>query len=473
MPFFALYLTSLRHLSISEAALIISLMGLGSLASGVCGGMLASGVCGGMLADILGRRVTILVSLLTAAVLMFALSFAVSILLIVVLAILYKLFNDLAGPAISAAIADMTPRDKLAQAYSLPYWANNIGSAIGPIIAGVLAPVSYLLLFLGDALTTFCFGALIWYRNSFRKRRTCMGKMHIDEIDIDVAPVARLLSAQFPQWTELPIEPVPSAGTNNALYRLGPDLAVRLPRIEGATGQMDKEHQWLPRLAPHLPLAIPVPLAMGEPGEGYPWPWSVYRWLEGESAESQHLTDQGQAARDLAHFIMALQRIDLADWPPPLPSQSSRGVPLSTRDAYVRSAIAKLSGMLDTDAVTAVWDVTLQAPEWHGPPILTHGDLLPGNLLVQQGRLSAVIDFEGLGVGDPACDLIAAWSLLSARTRDVFRAALSIDDATWARGQGWPLSIGLIAFPYYQNTNPVLAATAHRMITEVLADHQR
>ncbi|GHO64617.1 MFS transporter [Ktedonobacter sp. SOSP1-52] len=154
LPFFALYLTSRRYLSMSEATLIISLMGLGSLAAGVGGGMLA---------DVLGRRVTILVSLLTSAVLMLALGFAQNISLIVVLAILYKQLSDLAGPAISAAIADMTPRDKLAQAYSLPYWANNLGSAIGPILAGVLAPVSYLLLFVGDALTTCCFGVLIWF----------------------------------------------------------------------------------------------------------------------------------------------------------------------------------------------------------------------------------------------------------------------------------------------------------------------
>lgn len=154
MPFFALYLTSYRHLSISEATLIVSLMGIGSLVAGICGGMLA---------DLFGRRVTILVSLLAGAGMMLALSFAGNIALIVVLALLYELFSDLGRPATSAAIADMTPRDKLAQAYSLRYWANNIGSAVGPIIAGVLAPVSYLLLFLGDALTTFCFSLLIWF----------------------------------------------------------------------------------------------------------------------------------------------------------------------------------------------------------------------------------------------------------------------------------------------------------------------
>jgi aminoglycoside phosphotransferase (APT) family kinase protein len=299
-----------------------------------------------------------------------------------------------------------------------------------------------------------------------------MGKMHADEVDIDIFLVARLLAGQFPQWADLPLSPVQSAGTDNAIYRLGDDLAVRLPRIAGATEQVDNEFLWLPRLAPHLPLAIPVPLALGQPGEGYPWSWSVCRWLEGESAQSQRPADLGQAARDLADFIAALQRLDVVGWPLPVPPDSPRGVPLSTRDAPTRAAIAELSGMIDTNAATAAWNAALQVPRWHGPPIWTHGDLLPGNLLVHKGRVSAVIDFGCLGVGDPACDLIVAWALLSAQTRDIFRAALAVDGATWERGRGWALSIGLIALPYYQHTNPVFAATARRMIAEVLADHQ-
>jgi aminoglycoside phosphotransferase (APT) family kinase protein len=298
------------------------------------------------------------------------------------------------------------------------------------------------------------------------------GKMHVDEVDIDVSLVGRLLTAQFPQWADLPIVPVHSAGTDNAIYRVGSDLAVRLPRIEGATGQVDKEQQWLPRLAPHLPLAIPVPRALGTPGEGYPWQWSVYQWLEGENATIERIADPGHAARDLAQFVAALQRIDPTGGPPPGVHNSFRGVPLSTRDADTRAAIASLDGMLDTGAVTVAWDAALQAPAWHGPPVWIHGDLSPLNLLVQQGRLSAVIDFGCLGVGDPACDLQIAWNLLSAQTRDVFRAALPVDDATWARGRGWALSVGLIALPYYQNTNPVLAGIARRAIDEVLADQR-
>jgi aminoglycoside phosphotransferase (APT) family kinase protein len=307
----------------------------------------------------------------------------------------------------------------------------------------------------------------------FKERLVPAGKMHADEVDTDISLVGRLLAGQFPQWAHLPLEPVPSAGTDNALYRLGDDMAVRLPRIHWATEQVDKEHRWLPRLAPLLPLAIPVPLAKGTPGEGYPWHWSVYRWLDGENATPERIADPCQAATELAHFIAALQRIDPAGGPPPGPHNFSRGVPLAMRDPPTRAAIATLHDTLDVGAVTAAWEAALQAPAWRRPPVWIHGDLQSGNLLAVQGRLSAVIDFGGLGVGDPACDLIVAWNLLSGESRDVFRAALPVDEATWARGRGWALSVGLIALPYYQTTNPVLAGIARRAIDEVLADHQR
>jgi aminoglycoside phosphotransferase (APT) family kinase protein len=287
--------------------------------------------------------------------------------------------------------------------------------------------------------------------------------MHAEEPDIDVALVGRLVSAQFPQWAALPIEPFQSDGTSNAIYRLGNELAVRLPRV--STGQVELEHRWLPRLAPLLPLAVPVPLAKGRPGEGFPFSWSVNRWLEGEVATRERVTDLRLAAADLAAFIGALQRIDPGDGP-----RSSRGVPLAQRDERTRAAIDELHGKLDTDALTAAWEAALQAPAWHGPPVWTHGDLYDGNLLAQDGRLSGVIDFGALGVGDPACELIVAWSLFSAETRDFFRGAVAVDDATWARGRGWALSVALIALPYYETTNPVMVANARYRIDQVLAD---
>lgn len=297
------------------------------------------------------------------------------------------------------------------------------------------------------------------------------GKMHADEVETDAALVRRLLAAQFPQWSELPITPVRSAGTDNAIFRLGDDLAVRLPRIHWAVDQVHKEHQWLPRLAPFLPRAVPVPVAMGAPAAGYPWHWSVYRWLPGANTTREGIADPCQAALDLAQFITALQRIDTTGGPLAA-DHNLRGGPLATRDTATREALAALQGMIDGAAATAVWEVALQAPPWHRAPVWFHGDLLVGNLLFERGRLSAVIDFGGLGVGDPACDLMLAWSLFAGESRDVLRAALAVDDATWTRGRGHALSQALIFIPYYMDTNPVGVGNARRMIDAVLADYR-
>lgn len=295
------------------------------------------------------------------------------------------------------------------------------------------------------------------------------GKMHTNEHPIDAALVRRLLAAQFPHWADLSLRPIPPTGTDHALYRLGSNMVVRLPRIAWATGQAEKERQWLPRLAPHLPLAVPEPLAQGEPAAGYPWRWSIYRWLAGESAASAAPAGLSQAARDLAQFIRALQRIDPTDGP--LATEHRlRGAPLATRDAPTRRAIAALQGMIDAEAAIALWETALAAPEWQGASVWFHGDLLPGNLLVEHGRLHAVIDFGELGVGDPACDLMIAWGLFSGDSRRVFRAALEVDDATWTRGRGHALSQAAIFIPYYLDSNPVGVRAAQRQLTAALAD---
>lgn len=294
--------------------------------------------------------------------------------------------------------------------------------------------------------------------------------MHADEVGTDASLARRLLAAQFPEWADLRIERVRSAGTDHAIYRLGEDMVVRLPRISGAVGQAEKERRWLSKLAPHLPLAIPAPLAKGAPGEGYPFPWSVHRWLEGKSAAEERLDDPRHTAVELARFVTDLRRIDPTDGP--LAAEHGlRGVPLSTRDAPTREAIAALRGGISADAATAAWEAALQATEWDGPPVWFHGDLLPGNLLVERGSLSAVIDFGGLGVGDPACDLMVAWSLFSGESRDIFRKESSSDDATWARGRGCALSQALIFIPYYLKTNPIGVGVARRALDEILADH--
>jgi aminoglycoside phosphotransferase (APT) family kinase protein len=297
--------------------------------------------------------------------------------------------------------------------------------------------------------------------------------MHADEVETDAALVWRLLEAQFPHWAGLRVEPVASAGTDNALYRLGDEMVVRLPRIHWAAGQAEKEHRWLAILASFLPLAIPTSLALGMPGEGYPWHWSVHRWLAGENATIAPISDWPQAAADLARFIVALHGIDTTGGPLAGAHSSHRGVPLTARDATTRAAIAALEDTLDTAAATAAWEAALRVPEWRGEPVWVHGDLQAGNLLVTSGRISGVIDFGCLGVGDPACDLAVAWNLLPDHARDAFRSALGVDDATWARGRGWALYTGLIALPYYKDSNPVLAAIAAHSISQVLADHKR
>lgn len=298
-------------------------------------------------------------------------------------------------------------------------------------------------------------------------------RMHADEIDTDASLVRRLLAARFPQWAALPIERFRSAGTDNAIYRLGADMAVRLPRIPSAVPQVAKEHAWLPRLAPFLPLAVPEPLARGAPAEGYPFEWSVHRWLEGKNATLERLRDPVEAAIDLARFVAALQRIDATAGPLAGAHNFYRGVPLALRDPHTRSAIDSLHGTIDTDAATQAWEAALRTPAWDRPPVWIHGDLQSGNLLAVRGRLRAVIDFGCLGVGDPASELIVAWNPFTAESRDAFRETLGVDDATWARGRGWALSVALVALPYYRDTNVALADASRRTIEEVLADHAR
>ncbi|NQX58268.1 aminoglycoside phosphotransferase family protein [Paenibacillus qinlingensis] len=294
---------------------------------------------------------------------------------------------------------------------------------------------------------------------------------HSKEIDMDLKLVQQLISSQFPKWAELPLRPVDSVGTDNVIFRLGEDMAVRLPHVDWAIGQVDKEQRWLPKLAPLIPIAIPVPLAKGIPTEDYPWFWSVYRWLEGENATVGHLNSYNQAATALAQFIHAMQTIDPAGGPVPGSHNSGRGEPLAKRDVEVRHAIASLNTLINTDVAEAVWDLALQARVWQSEGVWVHGDLHPGNLLIEQGELSAVIDFGTLGVGDPACDLMVAWTFLTPESRKHFRALLTVDEATWSRGRGWALSFGLIAYTYYIDKNPGLAAISLRTIDEVLSEH--
>jgi aminoglycoside phosphotransferase (APT) family kinase protein len=289
--------------------------------------------------------------------------------------------------------------------------------------------------------------------------------MHLIDDDL----VRRLIAGQFPQWAGLAVQRWPSGGTVNAMYRLGDDMVVRLPLVQGGAGDVLMEREWLPRLAPRLPACIPEVLGAGEPAQGYQWPWSVYRWLAGEHPEAGTLSKPVLLAGDLAAFVAAMRSITLPGAP-----KAHRGGPVASLDAATRAAIRELRGIpeegVDCAAVAAVWEEALRARGWDRPPVWLHADLMPGNLLIDGGRLASVIDFGCVGTGDPACDLFPAWNLLPADAREVFREALAVDDATWIRGRGRTLSQALIALPYYRGTNPAMARNARHVIRAVLAE---
>lgn len=285
-------------------------------------------------------------------------------------------------------------------------------------------------------------------------------RMHTDELDLDEALVSRLLAAQFPQWADLPLSRVEPAGTVNAIFRLGDVLALRLPRRKGPTEPGGKELDWLPTLAPLLPLEIPVPVTQGRPSADYPWFWDVYTWVDGETAPLEEI-DAIQAARDLAALVAAMQQVDPAGAPP------GRGIPLAERDPEFRHWLARFDG----DPAAAVeWERALAAPPWAGPPVWHHGDLDARNWLVRDGRICAVIDWGSMGVGDPACDVMVAWKLHSLEARDAFREALPTDGATWERARGWAVSQAVAALSYYTpETNPTLYREAESWLELVLS----
>ena len=245
--------------------------------------------------------------------------------------------------------------------------------------------------------------------------------------------VRRLIAAQFPRWADLPVRPVAVGGWDNRTFHLGDAMTVRLPSAAGYVPQVDKEHRWLPLLAPRLPLTVPTPLARGEPGEGCPFPWSVYRWIDGETARVERIADLTGFARTLAGFLAALHRAEPAGGPPAGAHSAFRGASLTTYDGETRRAVEALGDRIPVGTVTEIWARAVRAT-WSGPPVWFHGDVAWGNLLVRDGRLAAVIDFGCCGTGDPACDLAVAWTMLSGASRAAFRAALAVDDDTWARG---------------------------------------
>lgn len=293
--------------------------------------------------------------------------------------------------------------------------------------------------------------------------------LHPGEVIADEALVRRLLASQFPEWAGLELAAVTSAGTDNTIYRLGHDKVIRLPRVGYAGRQIVKEHACLPMLG-QLPLAIPRPLALGRVGEGFPWSWAVHGWIDGAPATVDRLSDMRGAAAALGRFVKALQACDAAGGPPAGEANHGRGLPLASRDTRTRAAIETLTDEYDVRMLHATWDAALALPVFAGAPVWIHGDLHEGNLLQVDGRLTAVIDFGLVGVGDPAVDLTPAWAWLPAEARRPFRDAIGPDEAAWARGRGWAFSIAVVALAYYLDSNPSLVRASRRTIAAVLED---
>ena len=291
-------------------------------------------------------------------------------------------------------------------------------------------------------------------------------------MDITTELVESLIAEQFPQWADLAVAEVIPNGWDNRTFRLGEEMSVRLPSAERYIHQVQKEHEWLPKLAPYVSLPITMPIAIGQPGSGYPWQWSVNGWMEGETASTGHINDLPQFARSLAEFLNSLQDVDSTNAPTPGPGK--RGADVGYYDDESREAIKILETEstgdgLDTQAITAVWDAALES-KWTKDPIWIHGDVSLGNMLVVNGELSAVIDFGGACVGDPACDLAIAWTAFEGESREAFRIAIDLDADTWARGAGWTLWKALITYSGLSETNAAEAQTSRQTIERILAD---
>jgi aminoglycoside phosphotransferase (APT) family kinase protein len=289
-----------------------------------------------------------------------------------------------------------------------------------------------------------------------------MHRMHVDELEIDEALARGLVAEQFPEWVDLPVVRVEPSGTDNAIFRLGDEFSLRMARRNGPTEPGGREFEWLEKLAPLVPVDIPVPVAQGRPTGRYPWFWDVHTWVEGETVPVDEI-DAVQAAVDLAAFVSALQEVD------PVGAPTGRGIPLAERDEAVRHWLARFNGR----SLTKEWERALAAEPWRGPPVWHHGDLDMRNWTVRDGRISGVIDWGAMGIGDPACDVMVAWKLHSSAARDAFREALPVDDATWERARGWVISQAAAALAYYTpQNNPALYHEAENWLELALSDSE-
>jgi aminoglycoside phosphotransferase (APT) family kinase protein len=301
-------------------------------------------------------------------------------------------------------------------------------------------------------------------------------RLHEDEVRIDEDLVQQLLGSQLPDLANLALRLIPAQGTDNVVFRLGAELSVRLPRKPSAVRSLLIEREWLPRVAPRLPLAVPLPVASGAPSGAYPFPWMVCTWVSGTPLPPGGGLSAGDVDT-LAEFVAALQALEVTGGPQVQPGR--RAGPVAAYDAVARAALKDVSALkaagriepdlVDEDAAVSVWRAAVEAPAWQGPGVWVHRDLQGGNLLTVDGRLSGILDFGGLAVGDPAGDVMAAFHVFSDESRPIFRTAVGADDATWARARGWALTQGLEALPYYLDTHPGMVAMARRVMRATLS----
>ena len=288
-----------------------------------------------------------------------------------------------------------------------------------------------------------------------------------ERVTVHTGQVRRLIGDQFPRWAGLAVRPVAQGGWDNFTFHLGDTMVARLPSASEYALAVDKEQRWLSVLAPQLPLPIPVPLAHGRPGMDYPFSWSVNPWLPGEPASAERISDPAAFALDLARFVAALRSVDTDSGPRPGKHNWFRGATLRTYEPSAERALTALDGRIDAGLAREIWTTALNA-RWDGRDVWFHGDVAPGNLLLGDGELTAVIDFGTCGVGDPSCDTAIAWTLLTADGRRAFRERLSVDDGTWARGRGWALWKTLVSAA----RTGAEAEEAHRVLGEIFAGYR-
>jgi len=288
-----------------------------------------------------------------------------------------------------------------------------------------------------------------------------------DKLDIPVTLVQELIAEQFPQWAYLPIRTVEFSGWDNKTFRLGQDMSIRLPSAQEYAAQVKKEQTWLPILASNLSIPISQPIAMGKPSKNYPFNWSVYRWIEGQSANSLIIDglDLNIIAVQLAQFLHELHQIDSQGGP-----VTDRGGSPIFYDDEARSTMIQLQNLIDVNTATSVWEAAISS-RWNKAPMWAHGDLSSGNILIQDNRLCAVIDFGSITIGDPACDLVIAWTFLKNESRQIFKKQINLDKDTWARARGWALWKALITLAPLKDKNNSDATAQLQIIDEILNEH--